>query len=98
MEDVYIYCPLSHRTARKEYITAKYMEHKFCRRMCSSGAEKQSELLEAVKSRDLLALIQVYAEGVEILEPLLESGQVRLITPVAFDTKRGLSVLVPPLL
>ncbi|CAJ0931057.1 unnamed protein product [Ranitomeya imitator] len=60
----------SDMTARKEYITAKYVEHKFCRRMCSSGAEKQSELLEAVKSRDLLALIQVYAEGVEILEPL----------------------------
>ncbi|XP_066434895.1 arf-GAP with SH3 domain, ANK repeat and PH domain-containing protein 1 isoform X3 [Eleutherodactylus coqui] len=66
--------PSSDMTARKEYITAKYVEHKFCRRMCSSGAEKQSELLEAVKSRDLLALIQVYAEGVEILEPLLESG------------------------
>ncbi|XP_075208977.1 arf-GAP with SH3 domain, ANK repeat and PH domain-containing protein 1 isoform X3 [Anomaloglossus baeobatrachus] len=65
----------SDMTARKEYITAKYVEHKFCRRMCSSGAEKQSELLEAVKSRDLLALIQVFAEGVEILEPLLESGQ-----------------------
>ncbi|XP_077127353.1 arf-GAP with SH3 domain, ANK repeat and PH domain-containing protein 1 isoform X3 [Ranitomeya variabilis] len=65
----------SDMTARKEFITAKYVEHKFCRRMCSSGAEKQSELLEAVKSRDLLALIQVYAEGVEILEPLLESGQ-----------------------
>ncbi|XP_069813193.1 arf-GAP with SH3 domain, ANK repeat and PH domain-containing protein 1 isoform X3 [Dendropsophus ebraccatus] len=66
--------PSSDMTARKEYITAKYVEHKFCRRMCSSGAEKQSELLEAVKSRDLLALIQVYAEGVEIQEPLLESG------------------------
>ncbi|XP_072007284.1 arf-GAP with SH3 domain, ANK repeat and PH domain-containing protein 1 isoform X4 [Engystomops pustulosus] len=67
--------PSSDMTARKEYITAKYIEHKFCRRLCSSGAEKQGELLEAVKSRDLLALIQVYAEGVEILEPLLESGQ-----------------------
>ncbi|XP_040287164.1 arf-GAP with SH3 domain, ANK repeat and PH domain-containing protein 1 isoform X4 [Bufo bufo] len=67
--------PSSDMTARKEYITAKYIEHKFCRRICSSGAEKQSELLEAVKSRDLLALIQVYAEGVEILEPLVESGQ-----------------------
>ncbi|KAM3928627.1 arf-GAP with SH3 domain, ANK repeat and PH domain-containing protein 1 isoform 5-T5 [Leptodactylus fuscus] len=67
--------PSSDMTARKEYITAKYVEHKFCRRLCFSGAEKQGELLEAVKSRDLLALIQVYAEGVEILEPLLESGQ-----------------------
>ncbi|XP_063777345.1 arf-GAP with SH3 domain, ANK repeat and PH domain-containing protein 1 isoform X2 [Pseudophryne corroboree] len=67
--------PSSDMTARKEYIMAKYIEHKFSRKMCSSAAEKLSELLEAVKSRDLLALIQVYAEGVELLEPLLESGQ-----------------------
>lgn len=64
------------RTARKEYITAKYMEHKYSRKMCTTGAEKLSELLEAVKSRDLLALIQVYAEGVELMEPLVDSGQV----------------------
>ncbi|XP_075067572.1 arf-GAP with SH3 domain, ANK repeat and PH domain-containing protein 1 [Mixophyes fleayi] len=67
--------PSSDMTARKEYIMAKYVEHKFSRKMCSSAAEKLSELLEAVKSRDLLALIQVYAEGAEIMEPLLESGQ-----------------------
>ncbi|XP_018414219.1 PREDICTED: arf-GAP with SH3 domain, ANK repeat and PH domain-containing protein 1 isoform X6 [Nanorana parkeri] len=67
--------PSSDMTARKEYITAKYVEHKYCRKIYASGAEKQSELLEAVKSRDLLALIQVYAEGVEIMEPLVESGQ-----------------------
>lgn len=34
------------------------------------------ELLEAVQSRDLLSLIQVYAEGVELMEPLPELGQV----------------------
>ncbi|XP_073488361.1 arf-GAP with SH3 domain, ANK repeat and PH domain-containing protein 1 isoform X4 [Aquarana catesbeiana] len=67
--------PSSDMTARKEYITAKYVEHKYSRKMCASGAEKLSELLEAVKSRDLLALIQVYAEGVELMEPLVESGQ-----------------------
>ncbi|EPY77825.1 arf-GAP with SH3 domain, ANK repeat and PH domain-containing protein 1 [Camelus ferus] len=41
---------------------------------CGSSA-KLNELLEAIKSRDLLALIQVYAEGVELMEPLLEPGQ-----------------------
>ena len=34
------------------------------------------ELFEAVQSRDLLALIQVYAEGVELMEPLPEVGPV----------------------
>uniref|UniRef100_A0A8B9U5P4 ArfGAP with SH3 domain, ankyrin repeat and PH domain 1 n=1 Tax=Anas zonorhyncha TaxID=75864 RepID=A0A8B9U5P4_9AVES len=67
--------PSSDMTARKEFITAKYVDHKFSRKTCASSAAKLSELLEAVKSRDLLALIQVYAEGVELMEPLLEPGQ-----------------------
>ncbi|XP_051700786.1 arf-GAP with SH3 domain, ANK repeat and PH domain-containing protein 1 isoform X5 [Oryctolagus cuniculus] len=67
--------PSSDMTVRKEYITAKYVDHRFSRKTCSSAAAKLNELLEAVKSRDLLALIQVYAEGVELVEPLLESGQ-----------------------
>uniref|UniRef100_UPI0040389255 arf-GAP with SH3 domain, ANK repeat and PH domain-containing protein 1-like n=1 Tax=Callospermophilus lateralis TaxID=76772 RepID=UPI0040389255 len=58
-----------------EYITAKYVDHRFSRKTCSSSSAKLSELLEAIKSRDLLALIQVYAEGVELMEPLLEPGQ-----------------------
>lgn len=69
---------IPHRTARKEFITAKYVDHKFSRKTCASAAAKLNELLEAVKSRDLLALIQVYAEGVELMEPLLEPGQVSL--------------------
>lgn len=68
---------LSFRTVRKEYITAKYVDHRFSRKTCSSSSAKLNELLEAVRSRDLLALIQVYAEGVELMEPLLEPGQVR---------------------
>ncbi|XP_023574578.1 arf-GAP with SH3 domain, ANK repeat and PH domain-containing protein 1 [Octodon degus] len=63
------------QTVRKEYITAKYVDHRFSRKTCSSSSAKLNELLEAIKSRDLLALIQVYAEGVELMEPLLESGQ-----------------------
>uniref|UniRef100_A0A8C8R935 ArfGAP with SH3 domain, ankyrin repeat and PH domain 1 n=1 Tax=Pelusios castaneus TaxID=367368 RepID=A0A8C8R935_9SAUR len=67
--------PSSDMTARKEYITAKYVDHRFSRKTCASAAAKLNELLEAIKSRDLLALIQVYAEGVELMEPLLEPGQ-----------------------
>ncbi|KAG5851114.1 hypothetical protein ANANG_G00089590 [Anguilla anguilla] len=62
-------------TVRKEFINAKYVDHKFTRKTCTSAAAKMSELYEAVKSRDLLALIQVYAEGVELMEPLPETGQ-----------------------
>ncbi|XP_026559455.1 arf-GAP with SH3 domain, ANK repeat and PH domain-containing protein 1 isoform X3 [Pseudonaja textilis] len=67
--------PSSDMTARKEFITAKYVDHKYSRKTCTSSAAKLNELLEAVRSRDVLLLLQVYAEGVELMEPLLEPGQ-----------------------
>ncbi|XP_078542879.1 arf-GAP with SH3 domain, ANK repeat and PH domain-containing protein 1 isoform X3 [Lissotriton helveticus] len=67
--------PASDMTARKEYITAKYVDRRFAKRKFEPSATKLNELFEAVKSRDLLALIQVYAEGAELMEPLLEPGQ-----------------------
>ncbi|KAK2507230.1 hypothetical protein MC885_018733, partial [Smutsia gigantea] len=67
--------PSSDMTVRKEYITAKYVDHRFSRKTYSSSSAKLNELLEAIKSRDLLALIQVYADGVELMEPLVEPGQ-----------------------
>ncbi|XP_049621516.1 arf-GAP with SH3 domain, ANK repeat and PH domain-containing protein 1 isoform X2 [Suncus etruscus] len=67
--------PSSDMTVRKEYITAKYIDRRFSRKSCSTSSAKLNELLEAIKSRDLLALIQVYAEGVELMEPLLDPGQ-----------------------
>ncbi|XP_064202307.1 arf-GAP with SH3 domain, ANK repeat and PH domain-containing protein 1a isoform X4 [Anguilla rostrata] len=66
--------PSSDMTVRKEFINAKYVDHKFARKNCVSAAAKMSELCDAVKSRHLLALVQVYAEGVELMEPLPETG------------------------
>ncbi|XP_062842036.1 arf-GAP with SH3 domain, ANK repeat and PH domain-containing protein 1 isoform X2 [Trichomycterus rosablanca] len=67
--------PSSDMTVRKEFINAKYVIHKFARKICSSPAGRLRELFEAVRSRDLLALIQVYAEGVELMEPFSDIGQ-----------------------
>lgn len=75
---------LNIRTIRKEFINAKYVDHKFARKMCSSAVMKLSDLYDAVRSRDLLALIQVYAEGVELTEPLPDGGQVSQWTMVKF--------------
>ncbi|XP_061614807.1 arf-GAP with SH3 domain, ANK repeat and PH domain-containing protein 1 isoform X2 [Phyllopteryx taeniolatus] len=66
--------PSSDMTVRKEFINTKYVDHKYARKTCSSASAKMIELYEAVQSRDLLALIQVYAEGVELMEPLPEAG------------------------
>lgn len=64
------------RTARKEFINAKYIDRKFVRRTVSMATSGLEELCEAVQSRDLLSIIQLYAEGVELLQPLPEPGQV----------------------
>ncbi|XP_040001374.1 arf-GAP with SH3 domain, ANK repeat and PH domain-containing protein 1a isoform X2 [Xiphias gladius] len=64
----------SDMTARKEFINAKYIDRKFVRRTVSTATSKLDELYEAVRSRDLLSIIQLYAEGVELLQPLPEPG------------------------
>uniref|UniRef100_A0A3B3TAQ1 ArfGAP with SH3 domain, ankyrin repeat and PH domain 1a n=2 Tax=Paramormyrops kingsleyae TaxID=1676925 RepID=A0A3B3TAQ1_9TELE len=79
--------PSSDMTVRKEFITTKYVDHKFARKTCTSAADKMSELYEAVRSRDLLALIQVYAEGVELMEPLPEVGQESGETALHFSVR-----------
>ncbi|XP_028974355.1 arf-GAP with SH3 domain, ANK repeat and PH domain-containing protein 1a isoform X3 [Esox lucius] len=66
--------PSSDMTVRKEYINAKYMDHRFARRTGSATATG-GRLLEAVRYRDLLSLVQIYAEGVELMETLPEAGQ-----------------------
>lgn len=64
------------RTARKEFINAKYIDRQFVRRTISMASSGLEEVCEAVQSRDLLSIIQLYAEGVELLQPLPEPGQV----------------------
>uniref|UniRef100_W5NJI2 ArfGAP with SH3 domain, ankyrin repeat and PH domain 2a n=1 Tax=Lepisosteus oculatus TaxID=7918 RepID=W5NJI2_LEPOC len=62
--------PSSDMQARKDYITAKYTERRFARKKCADNAAKLHSLCEAVKARDVFALVQVYAEGVDLMEPI----------------------------
>uniref|UniRef100_A0A4W3HST4 ArfGAP with SH3 domain, ankyrin repeat and PH domain 2a n=1 Tax=Callorhinchus milii TaxID=7868 RepID=A0A4W3HST4_CALMI len=62
--------PTSDMIARKDYITAKYIERKYSRKKCLDNAAKLSCLCDAIKSRDIFALIQVYADGVDLIEPI----------------------------
>lgn len=64
------------RVARKEFINDKYIEHRFARRTVSMASDGLEELREAVRTRDLLSIIQLYAEGVELLQPLPDPGKV----------------------
>lgn len=61
-------CAGCFRQTRKDYITAKYTEKRFAERICDNAASRLRLLYEAVRDRDILSLIQVYAEGVDLME------------------------------
>nr|XP_046265471.1 arf-GAP with SH3 domain, ANK repeat and PH domain-containing protein 1a isoform X2 [Scatophagus argus] len=65
----------SDMSARKEFINAKYVDHKFAMRTVATATRGLYEVYEAVQSRDLLSIIQLYAGGVELLQPLPEPGK-----------------------
>uniref|UniRef100_A0A673NH50 Arf-GAP with SH3 domain, ANK repeat and PH domain-containing protein 1-like n=1 Tax=Sinocyclocheilus rhinocerous TaxID=307959 RepID=A0A673NH50_9TELE len=67
--------PSSDMAERKEYINAKYVEHRFAQRTATTATARQGDLYEAVRTRDLMALIQLYADGVELMDPFPEAGQ-----------------------
>uniref|UniRef100_G1NMI8 Uncharacterized protein n=1 Tax=Meleagris gallopavo TaxID=9103 RepID=G1NMI8_MELGA len=62
--------PSSDMNARKDYITAKYIERKYARKKHADSAAKLHALCEAVKSRDIFGLVQVYADGVDLTEKI----------------------------
>lgn len=65
--------PQSDMNARKEYIVAKYAERRYVVHKEEADPCRQHD---AVKSRDLNSLLQLYAEGVDLSKPLtLPEGQ-----------------------
>ncbi|KAE8289955.1 Arf-GAP with SH3 domain [Larimichthys crocea] len=62
--------PTSDMQARKDFITAKYTEKRFARKKCPDPTSRLHTLCDAVKARDIFSLIQVYAEGVDLMEPI----------------------------
>lgn len=62
--------PSSDMNARKDYITAKYIEKRFARRKYVDNASKMHSLCDAVKTRDIYALVQLYADGVDLTETI----------------------------
>ncbi|XP_041961323.1 arf-GAP with SH3 domain, ANK repeat and PH domain-containing protein 3 [Alosa sapidissima] len=67
--------PRSDMTARKEYIVAKYAERRYVLRKDDSEPD-QYRVHDTVKTRDLTALLQLYAEGEDLAKPTaLPEGQ-----------------------
>ncbi|XP_056872740.1 arf-GAP with SH3 domain, ANK repeat and PH domain-containing protein 2b isoform X5 [Takifugu flavidus] len=60
--------PSSDMQMRKDFITAKYTEKRFSKRFNSDATSRLQLLYEAVRNKDVLSLIQVYSEGVDLME------------------------------
>uniref|UniRef100_A0A8C1T8N3 ArfGAP with SH3 domain, ankyrin repeat and PH domain 2b n=1 Tax=Cyprinus carpio TaxID=7962 RepID=A0A8C1T8N3_CYPCA len=67
--------PSSDMQVRKDFITAKYTEKRFAQKKYADNAARLHALCDAVKSRDIFSLIQVYAEGVDLMETIQQTNQ-----------------------
>uniref|UniRef100_A0A8C7D2Q6 ArfGAP with SH3 domain, ankyrin repeat and PH domain 3 n=1 Tax=Oncorhynchus kisutch TaxID=8019 RepID=A0A8C7D2Q6_ONCKI len=68
--------PQSDMNARKEYIVAKYVDRRYVLHRDREDGEPW-RVYDAVRSRDLTALLQLYAQGEDLAKPLaLPEGQV----------------------
>uniref|UniRef100_A0A8C7YLJ7 ArfGAP with SH3 domain, ankyrin repeat and PH domain 2b n=1 Tax=Oryzias sinensis TaxID=183150 RepID=A0A8C7YLJ7_9TELE len=90
--------PSSDMQTRKEYITAKYTEKRFARRLYTNTESRQKALYEAVRNKDVLSLLQVYAEGVDLMEPshpdgLHEHGETVLHLGVRMADRNSLHIV-----
>jgi len=73
------------RNARKEYIVAKYAERRYVLRREDADPGR---LHEAVRSHDLAALLQLYAEGADVSKPLTPpDGPVRIVATATFPRR-----------
>ncbi|XP_015976616.1 arf-GAP with SH3 domain, ANK repeat and PH domain-containing protein 2 isoform X3 [Rousettus aegyptiacus] len=62
--------PGSDMNARKDYITAKYIERRYARKKHADNGAKLHSLCEAVKTRDIFGLLQAHADGVDLTEKI----------------------------
>ncbi|XP_051942141.1 arf-GAP with SH3 domain, ANK repeat and PH domain-containing protein 2a isoform X2 [Hippocampus zosterae] len=90
--------PASDMQARKDFIIAKYTEKRFARKKCPDSASRLHTLCDAVKARDIISLIQVYAEGVDLMEPIPlanghEQGETALHLAVRLVDRTSLHII-----
>uniref|UniRef100_A0A8C6VJI2 Arf-GAP with SH3 domain, ANK repeat and PH domain-containing protein 3 n=1 Tax=Naja naja TaxID=35670 RepID=A0A8C6VJI2_NAJNA len=85
----------SDMNTRKEFIMAKYMERKYVQK---DTKEDPYQVWEAIQSRDLLALLQAFAEGHDLSKPLVspesqEQGEPALHWAVRYANKTSLPLV-----
>ncbi|XP_060773830.1 arf-GAP with SH3 domain, ANK repeat and PH domain-containing protein 2b isoform X2 [Neoarius graeffei] len=90
--------PSSDMQSRKDFITAKYTEKRFAQRRRTDPIAKLRSLYDAVKSRDIFSLLQVYADGVDLTETFSmanehEQGETALHLAVRIVDRNSLHIV-----
>uniref|UniRef100_A0A7N6AH02 ArfGAP with SH3 domain, ankyrin repeat and PH domain 2b n=1 Tax=Anabas testudineus TaxID=64144 RepID=A0A7N6AH02_ANATE len=86
----------SKRRTNHDYITAKYTEKRFAERLCDDAVSRMQALYEAIRNRDILSLIQVFAEGVDLMESVgvcQEPGETVLHLAVRMVDRNSLHIV-----
>ena len=58
------------REEKKSFIRNKYESRRYAIVTCADVEDRRQDLKQAILSRDILALIQVFAEGIDFMQPL----------------------------
>ncbi|XP_048027768.1 arf-GAP with SH3 domain, ANK repeat and PH domain-containing protein 2 isoform X1 [Megalobrama amblycephala] len=86
----------SDMAVRKDFILSKYMEWQFAQRSSGSPETKRKYLQDAVRSRDVFSLLQLYAERTDLSQPLpchlQEKGETALHLAVLLADRTSLHV------
>ncbi|KAM4691343.1 arf-GAP with SH3 domain, ANK repeat and PH domain-containing protein 1-like [Rhinophrynus dorsalis] len=84
-------------TSRKDFIHAKYVQWLYTKRGSSNALTWLHDLQEAVRAKDIYALIQAYAEKVDLTEPLplpvQEPGETALHLAVLLSDRTSLHIV-----
>ena len=58
------------RDEKKAFIRCKYEKRRYAIITCANLEDRRQDLKQAILSRDIYALLQVYAEGIDFMDPL----------------------------
>ncbi|XP_064162163.1 arf-GAP with SH3 domain, ANK repeat and PH domain-containing protein 2 [Anguilla rostrata] len=84
----------SDMSERKDFILCKYMEYQFVQRSGGSPGSLRRSLQQAVRSRDIFALLQLYAEeDLPVPNPVQEKGETALHLAVLLADRTSLHMV-----
>ncbi|XP_052272308.1 arf-GAP with SH3 domain, ANK repeat and PH domain-containing protein 2-like isoform X2 [Dreissena polymorpha] len=77
---------------REDYIKAKYIDHQYTIKTCSDVRELQSDYQQAIQQKELQAILQVRAEGLDLMTVLPESPVEETALHLAIAQEDGTSL------